>query len=291
MIQIDRVSKRYLDIVALDEVSAKIGTGEVVGVLGPNGAGKSTLFRCICGLIRPDDGKISSSIVGEKMPKVSYKPDSPSFPSGYTVNGYLKLIGSLAGVSSKNGTIESLLEKVDLAHAGKKQIAKLSRGMQQRLALAQMMMGDAPLLLLDEPTNALDPQGQAQIHDIVEELKTAGRTVVISSHQLADVTAMCDRIIILSNGQIKYDNDVAAALAVKPQVTITTNRDLTVLKDRLETVHPDVQIKGEKLILHGDDVIAVRPQLLALLVEGGCDILDLKHQRTSLADIYAEAVS
>jgi ABC-type multidrug transport system ATPase subunit len=289
VIEIDNLTKRYYSLVALDNVSLTIPHGEVVGLLGPNGAGKTTLLKILAGLLNPDSGTLRPRSNG--WPAIGYKPERLLYPNQLRVVEYLKMAAGLSNVPRRqiDQVVQHSLSQVDLLYAARKRIRDCSKGMRQRLGLAQVLIGDPPLLLLDEPSNGLDPDGQNDIMQIIQTLHAAGKTVVLSSHHLHEVTQVCTRLVILSQGQVHYQNTMAAALAVQPHVRIQANRDLGRMRSLLQSIHPDLQVDGDTLILR-NEAMALRPQVLAILINTGYDILHLEQKRTTLAEIYDKAV-
>jgi ABC-2 type transport system ATP-binding protein len=155
--------------------------------------------------------------------------------------------------------------------------------------LAQALIGDPNLLLLDEPSSGLDPEGQEEILSYIEELRLSGKTILMSSHLLPEVTRACTNLVILKEGQILYQNQVSQALSLQPHVVISVDRSLETARALLVRVHPDVSIEGNELILR-NEAIQMRRQILAVLINLGFDIMRVDQRRMTLAEIYAEAV-
>lgn len=288
MIQLDHITKRFASFTAVDDVSFEIAQGEVLGLLGPNGAGKTTLFKLIAGFLSPDAGHIRPTAAG-KLPAIGFKPERLLYPSHLRVSQYLELVARLSNISSAQTkkVVAHALERVKLSEARNKRIRTCSKGMRQRLGLAQVLIGRPPLLLIDEPSNGLDPEGQADICRLIQQLHASGHTVVLSSHQLAEVRQVCTRLIILSRGKIHYESSIADALALRPHVTIRVTQDLESIRPRLESLHPGIQVDGAELVLDGS-AISLRRQLLRLILDAGFDITHVEQQRATLEEIYAE---
>jgi ABC-2 type transport system ATP-binding protein len=289
VIEIQQVTKRFHTLVALDSVSLTVREGEVLGVLGPNGAGKTTLFRLIAGFLQPDAGIIRPT--GPRWPAIGYKPERLLFPPKMRVGQYLKLVARLSNVpgGDTEAVVRQALAQVKLAHAVNKRIRDCSKGMRQRVGLAQSLLGDPPLILLDEPTNGLDPEGQQDIQDQIRALHGLGKCVVLSSHQLPEVTAICTDLAILNEGQVHYRNTMAAALREQPHTRIIVDDDLAPLRRLLESLHTDIEIRDRELVLNRD-AMRMRRQFLSLLVSAGYDVLQMDQRRITLAEIYAETV-
>jgi ABC-2 type transport system ATP-binding protein len=289
VINIVNVTKSYHTLVALNEVSLSIPRGEVIGVLGPNGAGKTTLFKLIAGFLRPDSGELQPATGG--WPKIGYKAERLLFPNHMRIRSYLEMVAALCNFDRQKAqqAVDESLFRVNLTEVANKKIAECSKGMRQRLGLAQAMIGDPPLLLLDEPSSGLDPEGQADICRHIKTLNATGKTIVLASHQLHEVTEVCTYLVILNAGTIHYQNTMAGALAERPHVVIRTDRDLAILRPMLLSIHPDIEVTDRELFLN-NEAISLRRQVLSLLLGAGYDINHVEHSRVTLSEIYAEAV-
>src|ERR671930_854603 len=200
------LAKRYRAVEALAGVDLEVREGELVGLLGPNGAGKSTLVKIACGLVRASRG--SAEICGhragshEARRSMGYLAELFRFPGWYSADEVLglhqRLTGSEGGVHERH----ELLELVALAHARRRRVEEMSKGMQQRLGVAQALVGSPRLLLLDEPTSALDPVGRRTVRTLLEELRRRGVSVLLNSHLLSEVELVCDRVVILLGGEV-----------------------------------------------------------------------------------------
>ncbi len=252
------VSKRYGRIRALDGVALEVGRGELVGLLGPNGAGKSTLVKIACGLVRPSGGRVevSGSPAGSAAARRSlgYLAELFRFPGWMTADEVLTLHQRLA--SSAGGPAEriELLRLVGLHDARGLRVAAMSKGMQQRLGIAQALVGSPPLLLLDEPTSALDPAGRRLVRDLLVELRARGISVLLNSHLLSEVERVCDHVVIVDRGRV-----VAAGtpdeLRHEGGVEIDTAGGVRRFP---EARHEDVPRLVRELVAAGEDVYGVR---------------------------------
>ncbi len=289
MITLDKVTKKYYALTALNNVSVRLPQGEVFGLLGPNGAGKTTLLKSVAGLISPTSGRIFPN--GDGWPTVGYKPERLLFPNQLQVRKYLELMAGSSNIPRHDieRVVMESLARVNLLDSANKKISHISKGMRQRLGLAQAILGDPPLLLLDEPANGLDPEGQVEINNYIKELHAAGKTIVLSSHQLHEVTNVCTQLIILNKGQIHYQNSMAAALGLRPYVRIYTDKDLSALRPLLLSLHPGIEVEGEIVTLH-NEAMQLRRHILTLVLNRNYDVLRVEQQRITLDEIYAEAV-
>jgi ABC-2 type transport system ATP-binding protein len=266
------LSKRYGSVQALDGVDLRIEAGELVGLLGPNGAGKSTLMKIACGLVRASAGKarICGAGAGSAAARsaLGYLAEFFRFPGWATADELLALHQRLAG--SQGGAAERarLLELVALAEARERRIEEMSKGMQQRLGIAQALVGSPRILLLDEPTSALDPVGRRIVRLLLEQLREEGVAVLLNSHLLSEVELVCDRVAILLAGRIVAAG-TPAELARPRGVEVETDEGVRVYE-----------------AIERDDV----PALIAELVAAGRRIFGVNVLRSTLEDVYLEAV-
>ena len=214
------VRKRYGATVALNGVSLEVERGSVFGFLGPNGAGKSTLLKILTGLVRRSQGQVQ--VLGgrpgarEVQRHVGYLPELFRFPSWLTGRELLQFHGRLAGAPVD---ATALLDLVGIGPAGDRRIGEYSKGMQQRLGLAQALVGDPELVFLDEPTSALDPLGRLDVRDVLLHLRGRGMTVFLNSHLLTEVERVCDRVAVIDRGVIVAQGSTEDLLT-KPAVHI-----------------------------------------------------------------------
>ena len=271
-LSVQGLAKRYGPVEALGGVDLEVAEGELVGLLGPNGAGKSTLVKIVCGLVRPSDG--TAEICGlragsrEARRSLGYLAELFRFPGWASGNEVLELHQRLAG--SQGGAAErtELLELVGLADARDRRVEEMSKGMQQRLGIAQALVGSPPLLLLDEPTSALDPVGRRTVRELLEELRGRGISVLLNSHLLSEIELVCDRVAILLHGKLVTEGS-PAELAKPRGVEIETDEGVRLFEGA-----------GR------EDV----PRLVEELVAAGRKIYEARVLTSTLEDTYLEAV-
>jgi ABC-2 type transport system ATP-binding protein len=204
------------EIEALRGVSLAVARGEIFGLLGPNGAGKTTLIKVLLGIVRGTAGGASllGLPAGSRLARkqVGYLPENHRIPRHHTGNSALMFFGSLSGLSRREirNRRGPLLETVGLARWGQTPIKKYSKGMLQRLGLAQALLHDPQLLILDEPTDGVDPVGRSEMRALLQALKAAGKTIFINSHLLQEVELVCDRVAILDRGSVLHEGPIAA---------------------------------------------------------------------------------
>jgi ABC-2 type transport system ATP-binding protein len=257
------LTKRYGRHEALRGVDLEIGDGELVGLLGPNGAGKSTLTKIACGLVRPTTGTV------ELARPFGYLAELFRFPGWCTADEVLVLHQRLTG--SEGGARErgELLELVRLETNAGTRVEAMSKGMQQRLGLAQAMIGGPRVLLLDEPTSALDPGGRRTVRDLLEELRRRGVAVLLNTHLLSEVEQVCDRVVIIDKGVV-----VAAGTPAELEGGSAVEVELAEGTRRFDGVGRE-------------DV----PRIVAELVAAGEQIYGVSVQRSSLEDVYLDTVA
>jgi ABC-2 type transport system ATP-binding protein len=203
---VEALEKRYGNAVALAGVDLEVARGELVGLLGPNGAGKSTLVKAACGLVRASAGRVvvcdqpAGSLAARRS--LGYLAELFRFPGWCSADEVLVLHQELAGSPGGGGERAELLALVGLAEASEVRVDAMSKGMQQRLGIAQALVGRPTMLFLDEPTSALDPAGRRTVRALLEGLRGRGVAVLLNSHLLSEVELVCDRVVILSRGKV-----------------------------------------------------------------------------------------
>jgi ABC-2 type transport system ATP-binding protein len=205
VIEVDGLTKRYGEVLAVDGLSFRAEPGRVTGFLGPNGAGKTTTLRVLVGLLRPTAG--TATVLGRRYAElddpvrsVGAVLEASGFHPGRSGRNHLRTLATAAGIASAR--VEELLQLVDLAAAARRRVGGYSLGMRQRLSLAGALLGDPRVLILDEPANGLDPQGIRWLRDLLRGFAAEGRTVLVSSHVLAEMQQLADDVVIIARGRI-----------------------------------------------------------------------------------------
>jgi ABC-2 type transport system ATP-binding protein len=266
------LEKRYGSVTALAGVDLEVGEGELVGLLGPNGAGKSTLVKIACGLVRASGGtaRVRGAAAGslEARHSLGYLAELFRFPGWYSADELLDLHQRLAGSTGGSAERTELLDLVGLADARSRRVEQMSKGMQQRLGIAQALVGAPPLLLLDEPTSALDPVGRRTVRELLEELRRRGISVLLNSHLLSEIELVCDRVVILLHGRVVAEGS-PAELARARGVEIETDEGVRVFEGASR-----------------EDA----PRLVAELVASGRRVYSVRALTSTLEETYLEAV-
>jgi ABC-2 type transport system ATP-binding protein len=266
------LEKRYGSVHALAGVDLEVAEGELVGLLGPNGAGKSTLVKIACGLIRPTRGRaeICGAPAGSLAARsaLGYLAEMFRFPGWYRAEEVLELHQRLTGSTGGERERAELLALVGLGDARRRRVEAMSKGMQQRLGIAQALVGSPRLLLLDEPTSALDPAGRRTVRDLLDELRRRRIGVLLNSHLLSEIERVCDRVVILSRGRV--------AAAGRPE-DLSRPRGVEIETDGGVRRYPDAS---------RDDT----PRLVAELVAAGQPVYGVRVLSTTLEETYLTAV-
>ena len=255
VIRTDGLTKRYGDILAVDDLSLEVPGGQVFGLLGPNGSGKTTTMGMLLGLVKPTAGSFSLFASGtphqNALHRVGAIVETPSFYPYLSGRDNLAYYQGITGRGNRK-ELDDLLSKVGLADRAKSRFRTYSLGMKQRLGLAYALLGDPELLFLDEPTNGMDPAGMAEVRDMIRGLGTGGRTVLLSSHLLHEVDQVCDSVAILSKGKLIAQGKVADLVHTRAgervRLRTTDNAKAIEVLSALEWVG-DVTIDGESVVV------------------------------------------
>lgn len=303
VLEIRSLAKRFGKQQVIDGLDLVVPEGSVFGFIGRNGSGKTTTMKMVLGLLRPDAGEIA--VCGERVRFgetatnrfIGYLPDVPEFYDYMTAPRYLALCGEILGLSRAKGARRSaeLLELVGLSDA-RKRIGGFSRGMKQRLGVAQALLGEPKLLICDEPTSALDPLGRKELLDILRTI-SARTTVLFSTHILSDVERICDRVALLNEGKIAVSGDLAALKVRHGQnalrVEFADAEDLTQL-----TVQPAVmpfltnsKQEGTAMIIESRDIAAVQRTLFGALVETRLSPVKVEILEPTLENLFLEVIA
>ncbi|HHW44519.1 MAG TPA: ABC transporter ATP-binding protein [Desulfotomaculum sp.] len=291
IIAINNLGKRYARSPgwALKDISLTIHSGEVFGLVGENGAGKTTFIRLLLGLIRPTTGQVKFS----HSPGIGYVPDRPVFYTTFTVTEYLNLLGQLTGLKGKRlkDRVDHALHLVNLADRAGSRIGTLSRGMLQRLGIAQAILGDPEIIIMDEPAAGLDPFGQKGIRDIILRLHQQGKTILFSSHYLAEIERVCSRVGVLHKGRLVLNRGIGELMRERRQmVAIEIDAEAIVLEEALSRLELDCELEGHRIIFHhldDDRYFAV----MQLLGERRIRVLSLSHPGLFLEDVFLTATN
>ncbi|OGO71081.1 MAG: MFS transporter [Chloroflexi bacterium RBG_19FT_COMBO_62_14] len=300
MIQVEGLTKYYGDHPAIVGLTFHAGVGEILGFLGPNGAGKTTTMRILTGYMPPSSG--TARVAGydvvdqslEVRRRVGYLPETvPLYPEMSVVE-YLEFMGSLRRVKKLDERIEAVLEEVSLEERAGSFIGNLSKGLRQRVGLAQALLHEPEVLILDEPTIGLDPAQIIEVRKLIQEIGRS-RTVLLSTHILSEAQQVCDRVLIINHGEIVVEDspgNLQAQLAGAERLIVVTASETAELARLLERLPGVAEVKqgmneGEVQVTctAGNDV---RPLIARKVVEAGMDLLELRPVGVSLEDIFLQ---
>ncbi|OIJ28157.1 ABC transporter ATP-binding protein [Nocardioides luteus] len=292
VVETDGLTKRYGDRLAVDRVSMTVERGEVYGFLGPNGAGKTTTLRMMLGLIRPTAG--SARILGQPAGRPDVTARIGALIEGPGFYPYLSGRDNLRTLARyrrlPDTELDRVLELVDLTDRAKDAFKGYSLGMKQRLGVAAAMLGSPDLLVLDEPTNGLDPAGMADMRALVVSLAEAGQTVILSSHILAEVQEICDRVGVISNGRLLRESTVAELRGGATLRLRATPEDAALAIVMRSAGEDGVRRLGDGALEIGLPATAA-PRLVKELVGAGVDVHEVTAAERSLEDVFFEMTS
>lgn len=294
-VAIEYLEKTYRGgVTALAGISLDVPRGCVFGLLGPNGAGKSTLVKSLLTIIRPTAcrGNLLGMPIGHRptLGKVGYLPEHARFPEYLTGQQMVEFSAGLADMPRHEARVrtQKWLERVGMKDAAQRKLGSYSKGMRQRIGLAQAMVIEPELVLLDEPTDGVDPAGRIEIRRLVQEMRDEGRTVFVNSHLLAEVEQMADRVAILAQGKVLAHGSVAEMTRSGARYQVRTLGPVPVaLREAFE--RDRLQVAGDVVTLEGADAAAVQPVIDALRA-AKVSIREVKETRQSLEELFLAAV-
>jgi len=306
MIQADGLTKYYGPLKAIDGLTFHIAAGEIVGFLGPNGAGKTTAMRILTCFMPPNDG--TASVAGfdvvdqslEVRKRVGYMPETAPLYSDMTVRGYVSYMAELHGMTgqARADRVMGVLKQVGMTERANSLVSSLSKGMRQRVGLAQALVHEPEVLILDEPTIGLDPR---QVHEVREMIRDIGkeRTVLLSTHILSEASQVCGRVLIINRGRIVAEDspEALSARLSKPEqeqmllrVDGVDPESAAAALRKIKSVR-SVTVTGQGLEIISDPGGEARNAVTAAVLKNGWDLLELRRVEMSLEDIFLQLTS
>ena len=303
MVEVKNLTKCYGDIKAVDDISFTVDTGEVLGFLGPNGAGKSTTMNIITGYISSTSGTVTvdgSEILEnpkETKKKIGYLPEIPPLYPDMTVRKYLEFMFDLKKVKlPKKEHIDEVMRLVQISDKESRIIKNLSKGYRQRVGFAQALLGNPPVLILDEPTVGLDPKQIIEIRKLIRGLGKK-HTVIFSSHVLSEVSATCDRVIVISEGRIVADaktEELSKSFADVQKLSLTVEGGSSDVLNEIKKIPGvkkyvklrDVSDKIAEYSIEYSNDADIRRDVFSAMARIGCPILEMKSGNESLEDMF-----
>ena len=290
-IRVDRVSKCFDKTVALDQISLEVGQGEILGLLGPNGAGKTTLIRTVLDIIKPDSGRVE--LFGRPFQpadrdRIGYLPEERGLYPRHTVASVLEYLGTLKGLTPADArrNLAKWLERLEMSDTAAKKVEQLSKGNQQKIQLAATLLAAPPIVILDEPLSGLDPIGARLVIGIIRNCAAAGQTVMLSTHQMGTVEALCTKVFMIARGRGVLSGELRA---IKQQyakgsarVMSTANYQSCPFVDRVDTGNSfDPVAVHLRAPASADD-------LLRWLVTTGARVEHFERTSTPLEEIFVQ---
>jgi ABC-2 type transport system ATP-binding protein len=294
-IETEQLRKVFGDYAAVKSLTLQVVQGEVFGFLGPNGAGKTTSMKMLLGLIEPTSG--SASLLGKPIrdrnikSQIGFLPEHFRFQEWLTAGEFLLLNGQLLKMSKENlkQRMDELLERVGLSDFRDKQLRTFSKGMLQRIGLAQALLNKPALVFLDEPTSGLDPVGRRLVRDVIHEVRAQGTSVFLNSHLLSEIEVTCDRVAFIRHGEVARVLELSLLSKDQTSVTIRVSNFPTESLNGLSQWGKDIQMDGEfiHMIIPNDSVL---PEITRYLVSQHAEVFAITPNRMSLEDIFIETV-
>ena len=290
-IETRELRKEYGEKVAVRQLSLTVPRGSIFGFLGPNGAGKSTSIKMLLGLVRPTSGQafVLGAPAGDVATrrKIGFLPEHFSFYKWLTPAELLRLHGQLCGMTRAelHDRVPGMLDMVGLTPHRDKQVGEFSKGMMQRIGLAQALIHDPELIFLDEPTSGLDPMGRRLVRDIIRAQRDRGATVVLNSHLLGEVEVTCDNVSFLKDGEIVGTRDIRTLGAEEVRVVLQARNLSREALAGLTTLTTSANLDGEQLSLTALSTNSL-PDILRHLVSSGANVYSFVPERLSLEDVF-----
>ena len=286
-----QLRKTYGTRAAVRDLTLQVGRGEAFGFLGPNGAGKSTSIKMLLGLVEPTGGRalLLGQPVGtrEVRARIGFLPEHFRFYDWLSASELILFHGRLCGMAEDTlrRKIPLLLDRVGLGAQSNKPIRSFSKGMMQRVGLAQAIVNDPEILFLDEPTSGLDPAGRKLVRDVISEQRDRGATVFLNSHLLGEVEQSCDRVAFIRDGCIVGRYEMDGWQSDRTEVEIRVARLNSSAMERLKQLTQDVRLEGQLLRLRVTQMEDL-PDIVRCLVENGAEVFSVVPQRVSLEDLF-----
>jgi ABC-2 type transport system ATP-binding protein len=294
-IDTEKLRKVYGERAAVKGLTLQVLQGEVFGFLGPNGAGKTTSMKMLLGLTRPTSGKaqLLGAPLGDRaaLARIGFLPEHFRFQEWLTAREFLDLHGQLYGMEPHRLAVRSgeLLERVGLSDFRHKQLRTFSKGMLQRIGLAQALLNQPALVFLDEPTSGLDPVGRRLVRDIIHDLRREGTSVFLNSHLLSEIEVTCDRVAIIREGEVVRLMEMSSLDQGKASVTIRATGMTQEICTGLAAWGEDIRPDGDRLTLSVNSE-ADLPEITRYLVAQGAAVYQITPERLSLEELFIETV-
>jgi ABC-2 type transport system ATP-binding protein len=294
MISAQRITRRFGSRAVVDEVSFDVSKSEIVALLGPNGAGKTTTMRMLAGLIAPTSGAIvidgvalTRATSAALRARIGFLTESPGLWDRLTVRENLGTYAALYGLAQPDRAIDRAIEVFQLSGQASTRAAELSKGMRQKVALARALLHEPAILLLDEPTSGLDPEITRGVRRLLEERRSAGCAILVSTHNLDEAERLADRVAVLHGRLLAIDRPAALRRRLTTgRLIVRVTGDPSRSLDTVRRFDPGAAIEGPALVLrvaNGEEQI---PSIVAALVKAGAGIVEVRPEMPALEDVY-----
>ncbi len=292
VLKVHSLTKKYGNLTALDHVSFEVSKGQVLGLLGPNGSGKTTTLGILLGVIKQNEGDFSwfgNGSLDDNRKRIGALLETPNFFPYLNAIDNLKIVGKIKNVANIKNRTEDVLKTVGLLDRAKDKFRTYSLGMKQRLAIASALLSNPDVLVLDEPTNGLDPQGIAEIRDLIQAIAKEGKTIIIASHILDEIEKICSHVLILRNGKLLSSSTMSDILTQDTILSLKAD-DINLLRETLN--NSDVI----EIVLDENNFILVKTSLKSAqvnqyLTTKGIYLSELTIKKKSLESIFLETLS
>lgn len=294
MITASRLTRRFGPRLAVDDVSFEVSRSEIVALLGPNGAGKTTTMRILGGLIAPTSGSVvidgiplTAASSGALRGRIGFLTETPGLWDRLSVNENLQVYAGLYGVAHPQRRIDQVLEMFDLSDRASTRAAELSKGMRQKVALARTLLHDPTVLLLDEPTSGLDPEVTRGVRRLLEERRTAGCAMLLSTHNLDEAERLADRVAVLNGRLLALDRPAALRRRLATgRVIVRVSGDPSAALDVARAFDSSAFMDGRAIVLALPHAEHDTPGVVRALVAAGVDVLEITPELPPLEDVY-----
>ena len=293
ILEINNLRKVYKDVVALDSLSFQVKKGQVFGLLGPNGSGKTTTLGILLGVLRQESGNFSwfnNGAKDENRKNIGALLETPNFYPYLNPFDNLVVVAKIKGMTNYDARIDEVLKRVNLFERKKSKFRTFSLGMKQRLAIASAMLNDPEVLVLDEPTNGLDPEGIAEIRDLIKEIASTGKTIIIASHILDEIEKVCTHVAILRKGKLLQIGELSEVMT-QERLLMLKSANLSELKNAVERISAVkfISIKEDELLVaisDDYDPANLNKELAGL----GIYLSSIREHRKNLESMFLEII-
>jgi len=296
----EKLTKKFGEIVAVNQLSLSVQRGEVFGLLGPNGAGKTTTVRMLAALLIPSGGEaqVAGFRIGEDdqdiRRKIGLLPESPGLYDSLSAEQNLAFFGAMYGIENIADQIQKYLELLGLWNRRYEPVGTFSKGMRQKLAIARALLHEPDVLFLDEPTSGLDPQASRLVREFIEDLKGEGRTIILTTHNLEEADRLCDKVAVISGHLLALDAPGELRRKIFGRKVVfhlqEANQALAEGLEKFPFVS-DLQIVDNKIMAAVENPEEQNPELIRALIEGGAELQFVGELRRRLEDVYLELMA